>query len=136
MLSTENYHFDIEEHTHKLQLCWQGPYPIKKHLGNNTYLLVLPEGSKIHNLFHVNLLKKYFANNAKKILLHAKEAIAPGPVDPQEPDQFEVEKILTEHIYYQCPQLLVLWKGYLLPSIGVPPMGSNNIHRTKYPGLT
>ena len=42
----------------KLKPRFYGPYRIMRRVGEVAYELELPEGSKIHNMFHVSCLKK------------------------------------------------------------------------------
>ena len=43
----------------KLSARYCGPYVIIKKINNQAYQLLLPPNVKVHNVFHVNLLKKY-----------------------------------------------------------------------------
>ena len=43
----------------KLSPRYCGPYTIVKCVGSQAYKLELPEHLKVHNVFHVNLLKQY-----------------------------------------------------------------------------
>ena len=46
----------------KLAPRWTGPFPIVKKVGEQAYKLELPARLKIHNVFHVSLLKKHTPN--------------------------------------------------------------------------
>ncbi|XP_059067481.1 uncharacterized protein LOC131858299 [Cryptomeria japonica] len=42
----------------KLKPCFYGPYRVHRRVGEVSYEVELPPGSKIHNMFHVSCLKK------------------------------------------------------------------------------
>ena len=48
----------------KLSACYCGPYLITKKLTDQAYELQLPSHIKVHNVIHVNLLKKYISDQS------------------------------------------------------------------------
>jgi hypothetical protein len=87
----------------KLDHTKLGPFRIIKKLGPVTYKLEMPEGMRIHPVFHVSLLEP------------APKNARPGPVDIDEETQeprYEVEKIMGFKAINGKPHYLIHWKGY------------------------
>eukprot|EP01050_Picozoa_sp_SAG11_P021619 SAG11_NODE_3886_length_2166_cov_2.698113_2_plen_91_part_01 len=82
-----------------------GPFQIIEQLGPVSYRLKIPPNNKIHDIFHVALLKP--ASNFQP----------DGPVEqfpePDGDEEYEVERILAKRENGGDPQYLVKWAGYL-----------------------
>ena len=67
----------------------EGPFEIGEVIGPVMYKLKLPKDWKIHNIFHVILLKPYFETET-----HGKNYIQPPPELLEEQEVYEVETII------------------------------------------
>jgi hypothetical protein len=61
LLSTINFKL-AHPRTRKLLPKWVGPFKVTKRIGKVAYKLDLPPNLRMHNVFHVQLLKKYRDN--------------------------------------------------------------------------
>jgi ribosomal protein L21E len=51
-------------HSLKLSSRFYGPFRVTQKVGQSAYNLLLPDDTKIHNVFHVNQLKKHIGNRS------------------------------------------------------------------------
>jgi hypothetical protein len=87
----------------KLAPCFFGPYKIVDKINEVAYKLDLPSGARIHNVFHVGLLKKFVGLPPDE-----PPALPPmkhGVVIPTP------EQALTVRLCWGVRQILVRWKG-------------------------
>jgi hypothetical protein len=92
----------------KLKPRFYGPYRIMRRVGEVAYELELPEGSKIHNVFHVSCLKKAVGQ-----FINTSEELPPlddeGQLElvPEEVLEFREQK-LRSRVIREC---LIRWRG-------------------------
>lgn len=87
----------------KLGPRYYGPYRIAERIGNVAYRLELPAGAKLHNVFHVGLLKAY----------HGQVPQSPPPLPPVKHGQIcpEPGAVLKSRLVQGQHELLIHWKG-------------------------
>jgi hypothetical protein len=80
-----------------------GPFLISKQNGPVTYTLKLPKDAKIHPRFHVKLLEPADPDTPLQTTFH---------YEPEQEDEFEVERIIAHRGTQHRREYLVHWKGY------------------------
>lgn len=94
---------------HKFSARYYGPYKILKKIGQVAYRLELPPDAKIHNIFHVSLLKKHIGSK------HPASATLP-PLTPDsttpKPEAILDRRLLKKHNTAGVA-LLIKWKNRL-----------------------
>ena len=74
----------------KLLPRWIGPFKVLKRVGKVACKIELPETLKIHNLFHISLLKSYKTSGKVQPL--------PPPILEDDELFFDVERVLTYEV--------------------------------------
>jgi hypothetical protein len=92
----------------KLAAKYYGPYPVVDRVGAVAYRVKLPDGSRVHPVFHVSLLKKAIGK-------YNEEAELPDHLEGDRGTFYEPEDILASRTIVvqgeEVNQLLVQWKG-------------------------
>jgi len=109
-LSTENLSLPSGT-VKKLSPKWTGPFPIIKKISSVAYELQLPDDWKIHNIFHVSLLKAAPIDSS----FINRRWCRPPPLEVTT-DTYLVERLLDRRIVHQGRrkhiEYLVQWQGY------------------------
>lgn len=92
------------EHATKLSKRYFGPFKIVERIGKVAYKLQLPEGSKVHPVFHVSLLKQCHRDNHIDI-----DELTELEVSSQ--TIYTPEAVLNSRDSEKGRQLLIKWKG-------------------------
>jgi hypothetical protein len=88
----------------KLMHRYFGPFKVLKRVGPLAYELELPTSMKIHDVFHVSLLKLYKKGGADV-------TVPPPALLPSGGVEYEVENILAHRVEGGIDQFLISWKG-------------------------
>jgi hypothetical protein len=101
------------ENAPKLTSKWYGPFRVLQKVGTGSYRILPPESAKIHDVFHVNQLKKHIGTQAipndKLTLVTAEGKIKIAPVKLLQRRQ--VPRRDTDGDYdIPVPQWLIQWE--------------------------
>lgn len=96
----------VQKSSHKLSAKYCGPFQISKRVGAVAYELILPPTARVHNVFHICLLKKCWKDSAEN------ELIVPG--FPEELNQereagFYPLKVLDRKIVKRNNMAKAMW---------------------------
>ena len=108
LLSTTNLR--VKNVPAKLRRKFVGPFEIVDKIGPLVYKLKLPDTWKIHNVFHVSLLKPW----NQSLFSAAQQQVVPELEEPEIVQYYETEKIIRWHWVGQgrrrTKEYLVLWQ--------------------------
>ena len=94
--------------TTKFMPRWIGPFPVVKMIGEAAVKLQLPDGYRMHDVFHVSLIKPYRARNVAQPSSEPTEWVVDGDmVSPS----WQVELILLHRGKGSRLEYLVKWAG-------------------------
>ena len=109
LLSTAGLDLKISG-TNKLAPKWIGPFKVLERIGAVAYKLDLPDSMKVHNVFHISLLKAYNRDN--------RIALPPLPEVIDDEPEWEVDKILDHRLVKRGRKNKV---EYLIKFVGYGP---------------
>jgi len=101
LLSTKNLKLSLP--TRKFTSKFVGPFQVVEKVNNVCYRLQLPASWKIHDAFHVSLLKKYLSRHTED---------APPTVVPEPENSYEVAALIDSRVKDGVVEYLFDWRGY------------------------
>ncbi|CAI7857213.1 unnamed protein product [Closterium sp. NIES-54] len=108
LLDTRN--LNLSHLPSKLRPRFCGPFLVEAQVTPVTFRLRLPDTWKLHNAFHVQLLKPYKDPNQQ---FQGRRLPPPPPVVVQDEPEYEVERVLTHRRRVgKTLEFLLRWKGY------------------------
>ncbi|TPX33406.1 hypothetical protein SeLEV6574_g08385 [Synchytrium endobioticum] len=105
MISTKNVR--TERPTKKLEYRWMGPYRVKKQISSVNYEVELPSNLRIHNVFHVSLLKPYIQPSDP-----SRKVPKPPPIRIEDEEGYIIKDILDVRRRGRGFEYLIDWEGY------------------------
>ncbi|CAI7929327.1 unnamed protein product, partial [Closterium sp. NIES-54] len=108
LLDTHN--LNLSHLPSKLRPRFCGPFLVEAHVTPVTFRLRLPDTWKLHNAFHVQLMKPYKDPNQQ---FQGRQLPPPPPVLIQDEPEYEIERVLTHRRRSgKALEFLIRWKGY------------------------
>lgn len=109
-LSTQNLSRQNAPGVRKLDPLWVGPFEITEVISPVTYRVAIPHDWKIHDVFHISLLKPHLSST---LFPDRETSLARKRWGPQEDEQwFVIEKFLDKRGTGRAECFKVRWKGF------------------------
>ncbi|TPX36867.1 hypothetical protein SeMB42_g06995 [Synchytrium endobioticum] len=105
MVSTHNIRTDRP--SKKLEYRWIGPYYIRRQINPVTYEVELPHNLKIHNVFQVSLLKRYYRPKDP-----SRQLPKPPPIRIVEGEEYEIKEIIDVRRRGKGFEYKIWWEGW------------------------
>jgi len=109
LLSTKNLKTLLPEQTKKLSKNFIGPFKIIEVISKVAYKLELPSHMRVHNVFHISLLKEYITN---KMFTNRNDSRPDPEYNEKGEAEWEIERILNKRKIGKGYQYLVKWKNF------------------------
>nr|GEY07080.1 transposon Ty3-G Gag-Pol polyprotein [Tanacetum cinerariifolium]GEY17097.1 transposon Ty3-G Gag-Pol polyprotein [Tanacetum cinerariifolium] len=94
----------------KLAPRYFGPYEVLEKVGPVAYKLALPNGSQIHNVLHVSLLRKHIGPVVHPVAVTLPPVTNEDMILPQ-PEAVIDHRVIHKGKYRPNSEALVIWKG-------------------------